>query len=129
VPVPRLAVLGLSLALVGAAGPAAAQTDDRGTPRSITPPLTPAITEIEAAWKPDARIRLRAEVVPRGAEVVKVVFRYRGERFTAKNSRSWTYVRRVEARGGDARGDEVHFKVRACTATRCVTRSTRDDVG
>jgi len=120
------ALIGLSIGLLAIGGPGAISAIGQS---EITPPLTPAITEIDAVWKTSDTIRLRAEAVPRGAEVVKVVFRYRGERFTAKHRKPWTYVKRVNARGRDSRGDEVHFRVRACTATRCVSRSTRDDVG
>jgi hypothetical protein len=91
-----------------------------------TPPLAPAITEMEADWAGKGRIRLRAEVVPRGAAVEKVVFRYRGERYRATHRKPWDYVKTVEARGGDERGDAVRFKARACTATACTARKARD---
>jgi hypothetical protein len=97
-------------------------------PTPVPPSLKPAITEIEADWV-DGRIKLKAEVVPRGAKVAKVTFRYRGKRFTAIKVGQWRYAKRVKPRGGDGRGDEVRFKVRACTATVCGERTDSDRAG
>jgi hypothetical protein len=108
----------VALAVPVGAGVAAAQD---GPP--TTPPLAPAITDITATWKGKGRIKLHAQVVPRGAEVEKVVFRYRGERFKARHMREWDYARTVDARGGDSAGDTIRFKVRACTATTCVAKT------
>jgi hypothetical protein len=118
-------VLGLAIGLL----PIGPVTQPAVGQSEISPPLTPAITDIEAVRAPNGRIRLRADVVPRGAEIVKVTFKYAGKRFAAKHRRLWTYSKKVPARKGDGRGDKVHFKVRACTATRCVSRSTRDAAG
>lgn len=122
-----LPVVATTLAAVFA-GTGAAAGQDAPSPGSITPPLSPAITEIESVWKRNGRVKLRAEAVPRGAEVVEVVFRYRGKRFKARGVGQWRYVKTVKPRGRDRHGDMVDFKVRACTATRCARRSTRDDV-
>jgi hypothetical protein len=92
----------------------------------MAPPLAPAITDMDVAWAGDGRIRLRAQVVPRGAQIEKVVFRYRRERFKARKGKLWNWARTVEARGGDRRGDQVRFRVRACTATVCSTEKGRD---
>ena len=107
-------------------GVATGQGERDDPPHSITPPLTPAITEIEADWKGRGRIRLLAEVVPRGAKVVKVTFRYRGKRFTANRLPLWKYGKTVDVRGEDGRGDTIRYKVRACTATRCTARVGSD---
>jgi hypothetical protein len=93
-----------------------------------TPPLAPAITETEVDWV-KGRIRLKAQVVPRGAAVEKVTFRYRRRAFEARKGRRWMYTRLVEPRGGDGRGDTIRFKVRACTATACSTRTGSDEAG
>lgn len=119
-------LLGLTMGLLAAGGAGAQSATGQS---EIAPPLAPAITDVEAVRKPNGRVRLLAEVVPRGAEIVKVTFRYSGKRFEAKHRRPWTYAKKVKARGRDGRRREIHFKVRACTATRCVTRSTRDHAG
>jgi hypothetical protein len=118
---PSLCALLAALVCLGAT---AATAQDLPT----TTPLAPAITEIEADWV-KGRIRLEAQVVPRGAEVEKVTFRYRKKVFRANKGRRWTYTRLVEPRGGDGRGDRVRFKVRACTATACATRTGGDKAG
>lgn len=124
---PVLCVVLASIAGAGAsAGVASGQEEGPMPPRTITPPLSPAITEIGADWKGNGRIRLHAEVVPRGARVVKVFFRYRGKRFRATKLRQWKYAKTVKARGEDGRGDRIRYKVRACTATRCSARSDSD---
>jgi hypothetical protein len=101
-------------------GGGAAHGQDGPTP----PPLAPAITDVEADWA-KGQIRIEAEVVPRGAEVEKVFFRYRGERFKAIHGRRWSWLRTVEAHDDDGRGDRIRVKVRACTATACATRIVR----
>jgi len=116
-----------SIAAIGtSAGVATGQDESQDPPHKITPPLTPAITEIAADWKGDGRIRLRAEVVPRGAKVVKVSFKYRGKRFTANKLRLWKYGKTVKTRGEDGRGDNIRYRVRGCTATRCTARTGSD---
>ena len=120
----KLCALLAALACLGAT----AATAQDGPPS--TPPLAPAITEIEVDWlegkrgKP-SRLRLKAQVVPRGAEVEKVVFRYRKKAFGARKGKRWMYTRVVKPRGGDRRGKRIRVKVRACTATACATRTER----
>jgi hypothetical protein len=122
-----LCVVFASIAAIGTGvGVATGQEESQDAPRSISPPLTPAITEIEAEWKGNGRIRLHAQVVPRGTKVVKVTFRYRDKRFTATRQRLWKYAKTVKARGGDRKGDRVRFRVRGCTATRCTARTGSD---
>lgn len=118
--VASIAAIGTSVAI------ASGQVGRDDVPRSIAPPLTPAITEIEADWAGNGRIRLHAQVVPRGAKVVEVTFRYRRKSFEANRRRHWKYAKTVKARGEDGRGDRVRFKVRACTATRCIARTGSD---
>ena len=88
----------------------------------MPPSLTPAITEIDSDWVGE-RLRLRAEVVPRGAKVDRVRFRYRGKRFKAKHHGGWRYSRMVKPRGKDEPGDEIRFKVTACTISDCTSRT------
>jgi hypothetical protein len=119
----RSRICGLLAALV-CFGTTAATAQDMPS----TPPLAPAIAEIEADWVKGG-LRLKAQVVPRGAEVEKVTLRYRKKLFTAKKGKQWTYTRLVAPRGGDGRGDKVRFRVRACTATVCATRTASDEAG
>jgi hypothetical protein len=115
---PRLlpAALVCALAVIGAASVAAQE------PGPVAPSLTPAITEIDSDWVGE-RLRLRAEVVPRGAKVDRVAFRYRGKRFKAKHRGGWKYSRMVKPRGSDEPGDEIRFKVTACTISDCTSRT------
>jgi hypothetical protein len=120
-------VLAISLMALGTvAGVAVGQAEDMPMPKAVAPSLEPAITEIEVDWKGDGKLKLRAEVVPRGAKVTSVFFKYRGKRFRAKKTGQWKYAKTVKARGGDGRGDRVRFKVRACTATVCGSRTDGD---
>ena len=88
----------------------------------------PRIVEIEADAVSGDRLRLRAEVTRRGARVTKVRFTYRGVKYSAvRDGSAWSRV--VGARGGDARGDEVTFRVTACAGSRCTTRTGSDEAG
>ena len=125
----RIAVC-VVLACIGTSVGVASGADKTSTPTPVPvpPSLSPAITEIEADWV-RGKIKLRAEVVPRGAEVVKVTFRYRGKRFVASKVGQWKYAKKVTPRGGDSRGDTITYRVKACTATKCASRKGSDEAG
>lgn len=91
-------------------------------PGPMPPRLSPVIFEIDSDWVGE-RLRLRAEVVPRGAEVDRVSFRYRGKRFKAFRREGLTYSRMVKPRGSDEPGDEIRFKVTACSLSSCASRT------
>lgn len=121
----RVAMLAASacIAVAALAAASSAQVILPGPPS----PLAPAVAEMEADWAKKGRVRLRAEVVPRGMKVARVTFRYRRKAFKAKHIGRFDYVRTVKARGGDRGGDRIRFRVRACTATRCASRTGRDE--
>ena len=98
------------------------------TPGS-TAPRSPRIAEIEVDSVTGGRLRLRAEIVRRGARVTSVRFTYRGRRYEARRVRSEEWSRLVTARGGDSRGDVVTFRVTACAGSRCATRTGSDEAG
>jgi hypothetical protein len=92
-------------------------------------PRSPRIAEIEVDSVSGGRLRLRAEVVRRGARITAVRFTYRGRRYVARRVRSEEWSRLVTARGGDSSGDVVTFRVTACAGSRCTTRVGRDEAG
>jgi hypothetical protein len=94
-----------------------------------TAPRSPRIAEIEVDSVSGGRLRLRAEVVRRGARITSVRFTYRGRSYKARRVRSEEWSRLVTARGGDSRGDVVTFRVRACAGSRCTTRTGSDEAG
>jgi hypothetical protein len=108
-------------------------TTDTGTTDTTTTPgstvrRSPRIAEIEADAVRGNRLRLRAEIVRRGARVTKVRFTYRGRKYSGRRSgEDWSRV--VRARGGDRRGDVVTIRVTACAGSRCSTRTGRDEAG
>jgi hypothetical protein len=106
-------------------------TDTTNTTTSpyVGPPRAPRIREIEADWRSGGRIKLRAELVRRGAKITKVRFRYRGRGFTARKAGDHEWAKTVTARGGDTRGDVISFRVRACAGERCKARTGSDEAG
>jgi hypothetical protein len=92
-------------------------------------PRSPRIAEIEVDSVSGGRLRLRAEVVRRGARITAVRFTYRERRYVARRVRSEEWSRLVTARGGDSLGDVVTFRVTACAGSRCTTRVGRDEAG
>jgi hypothetical protein len=91
------------------------------------PPRAPRIVEIEVDALRGDRLRLRAEIQPRGARVTRVRFTYRKRTFAARHVRGKLWARTVQARGGDGDDVVVTVKVRACAGSRCATRTGRDD--
>ncbi|HEX2071063.1 MAG TPA: hypothetical protein VHF90_05385 [Thermoleophilaceae bacterium] len=105
-------------------------TTDRTTTSPYTgPPRAPRIRDIEADWRASGKIRLRTELVRRGAAIGSVRFRYRGEGFKANKVGDHEWARTVAPRGGDSRGDVITFRVRACAAKRCNVRTGSDEAG
>ncbi len=111
-------------------------TDDSttgGTTNTTTTPSgvrrAPRITEIEVDSVSGNRLRLRAEISRRGSSITKVRFTYRGVKYTANRVRSGHWSRVVAARGGDGRGDEITFRVTACSGSRCASRTGTDEAG
>jgi hypothetical protein len=109
-------------------------TTNTGTTNTTTTPgstqaRAPRIAEIEADSVSGNRLRLRAEIVRRGARVTKVRFTYRGVRYRAVRTSGGDWSRVVTARGGDSRGDVVTFRVTACASSRCATRVGSDEAG
>jgi hypothetical protein len=99
------------------------------TTPGTTAPRSPRIAEIEVDSVSGGRLRLRAEIVRRGARITSVRFTYRGRRYVARRVRSEEWSRLVTARGGDSRGDVVTVRVTACAGSRCTTRTGRDEAG
>jgi hypothetical protein len=97
-------------------------------PGPVAPSLSPAIIEIDSDWVGE-RLRLRAQVVPRGAKVDRVAFRYRGKRFKARHRGGWKYSRMVKPRGSDEPGDDIRFKVTACSVSSCTSRTGSEEGG
>ena len=109
-------------------------TEDSTTDRTTTgprggPPRAPRIDDIEADWRANGKIRLRTELVARGARVTSVRFRYRGKGFKANKAGDHEWARSVSPRGGDSRGDVITFRVRACAGERCNARTGSDEAG
>jgi hypothetical protein len=109
-------------------------TDGTTTDRTTTapysgPPRAPAIRDAEADWRSGGKIRLRAELAPRGAAVTSVRFRYRAKGFKARKVGPKEWAKTVAARGGDSRGSVISFRVRACAAQRCISRVRSDEAG
>lgn len=104
-------------------------TTNTTTAPYVGPPRAPRIREIEADWRSGGRIKLRTELVRRGAKITKVRFRYRGRGFTAKKAGDHEWAKTVDARGGDGRGDVITFRVRACAGERCNARTGSDEAG
>ncbi|HEX2104262.1 MAG TPA: hypothetical protein VHF51_11460 [Solirubrobacteraceae bacterium] len=98
------------------------------TPRT-TAPRSPRIAEIEVDSVSGGRLRLRAEIVRRGARITAVRFTYRGRRYVARRRAGELWSRVVTARGGDSSGDVVTFRVTACAGSRCSTRTGSDEAG
>jgi hypothetical protein len=108
----------------GTTGTGTTGTGTTTTPRSGTG--SPRIQEIEVDSVSGGRLRLRAEIDGR---VTSVRFTYRNRRYKGRRStRSrgvWTRV--VRARGGDGNDVVITVRVRACSGSRCTTRTGRDD--
>jgi hypothetical protein len=104
-------------------------TTETTTTPSTGPPRPPRIVEIEADAVAGGRLRLRAEVARRGARVTSVRFTYRGVRVRAIRRSGGNWSRVVAARGGDAAGDTVTFRVTACAGSRCTSRTGSDEAG
>jgi hypothetical protein len=108
-------------------------TDRTSTDRTGTTPggapRAPRIDDIEADWRAGGKIRLRTELVARGARITSVRFRYRGKGFKARKVGDHEWAKRVNARGGDSRGDTISFRVRACAGERCNVRTGSDEAG
>ena len=102
-------------------------TNTTTTPSGVR--RAPRIVEIEADSVSGGRIRLRAEVTRRGSRITKVRFTYRGVKYTAFRGSSENWSRVVAARGGDSRGDEITFRVTACSGSRCISRVGSDEAG
>jgi hypothetical protein len=115
----------------GTTGTTTTGTTTTGTTTTpgTTAPRSPRIAEIEVDSVSGGRLRLRAEIVRRGARITSVRFTYRGRRYVARRVRSEEWSRVVTARGGDSRGDVVTFRVTACAGSRCTTRTGRDEAG
>jgi hypothetical protein len=109
-------------------------TDRTTTDRTTTapgggPPRAPRIDDIEADWRGNGKVRLRTELVRRGANITSVRFRYRGKRFKANKVGDHEWAKIVTARGGDSRGSTITFRVRACAGDRCNARTGSDEAG
>jgi hypothetical protein len=104
-------------------------TDRTTTAPSPGPARAPRIDDIEADWRGNGKVRLRTELIARGAKVTKVRFRYRGRGFTARKVGDHEWARTVTARGGDSRGSTIVFRVRACAGERCNARTGSDEAG
>jgi hypothetical protein len=90
-------------------------------------PRAPRIAEIEAGSLAGGRLRLRAEVTPRGAAVTAVRIRYRGTSYTARRIAGRRWGRTVTARGGDGNDSLVRLRVTACAHSRCTVRTATDE--
>jgi hypothetical protein len=99
------------------------------TTPGTTTPRAPRIAEAEVDSVSGGRLRLRAEVVRRGARITLVRFTYRDRRYTARRASGETWSRVVAARGGDSASDVIRFRVTACAGSRCSTRSASDEAG
>jgi len=108
-------------------------TDTTTTGTTTTPgttaPRAPRIVEAEVDSVSGGRLRLRAEVVRRGARITLVRFTYRDRRYTARRASGETWSRVVAARGGDGSGDVIRFRVTACAGSRCSTQAASDEAG
>ena len=120
----------------GTTGPTTTGTTTTGTTTTgttttpgATAPRAPRIAEAEVDSVSGGRLRLRAEVVRRGARITLVRFTYRDRRYTARRASGQTWSRVVAARGGDGAGDVIRFRVTACARSRCSTRTASDEAG
>jgi hypothetical protein len=104
-------------------------TTTGGTTTGSSTPRAPLISEIEVDLVTGGRLRLRAEVVRRGARVTSVRFTYRGRNYAGRRGTGQAWSRVVTARGGDGDDDVITVRVRACAGTRCATRTGRDEAG
>jgi hypothetical protein len=98
-----------------------------GTTTTSGTPRAPLISEIEVDSLGGGKLRLRAEVAPRGASVRSVRIRYRGVSYKATKTVAKKWGRTVSARGGDRNDSVITLKVTACSAAGCVSKTGSDD--
>jgi hypothetical protein len=117
-------LLTVALATAAAAGGATLVAD--GAAGAAT---KPQVRDVDADVRWDGRLRLEAET----AGASRVTFRYRGRTYRARvvdvdredGTRDW--ARTVKAKRAHRRGGTtVRVKVRACSQSGCVTRTSRE---
>jgi hypothetical protein len=120
---------GATTAVAAASGKGRDHPEDRTTTTGTTTgtPRAPRIGEIEVDGLGGGRLRLRTEVVARGARVTSVRIRYRGTTYNARRTAGNHWSRTVDARRGDGRDSVVTLRVTACAGSRCAVRTGSDD--
>jgi hypothetical protein len=101
-------------------------TTTSGTTTSGTP-RAPLISDIEVDGLGGGKLRLRTEVVARGAKVTSVRIRYRGTTYKAGKTSAKTWARTVNARAGDGNDSVIALRVTACAGSRCAVKTGSDD--
>jgi hypothetical protein len=104
--------------------PSTGTTGTTGTTTTPSSGATPAIRKIEAGALSGGRLKLRTELSGRAT---KVRLSYRGRTYNAFKTGSQSWARTVAARGGDGAGSTVTVRVRACNASRCISRTGSDE--
>jgi hypothetical protein len=124
--------VGATAAVTAASGQGRDHPEDSTTTGTTTgttsgTPRAPRITDIEVDGLGGGKLRLRAEVAPRGAAVTSVRIRYRGKTYKASRTGANRWARTASARGGDGTDSVITLRVTACAGSRCATKTGSDD--